>query len=387
LKAAIMKMKVFQIIADSSLSGGPLHVFDLAKNLNKKKFAIAVICPSGPIVAKFQSLAGVKVYPVELPSAFDKKAILKIKEIISSAKNSLRAGGPLSEPELRSSGASAPEEAKIILHAHGTRAGILALKLTDLGVKLIYTEHLWTKDYHLKNMLREKLQLWLLKKVAQKAVKIVAVSKAVRDFLFLTNIAQLPKLQVIYNGVETPIAPTGRTKGKIIIGSVGSLNEHKGYEYLIAAVSQVRKDLPTLEVHIIGSGPLEKKLKSLNNKLKADVKFIGHVDDLAGQLSQFALYIQPSLSESFGRTVVQAMALGLPVITTRVGGLGEIVRDKVEGLLVPPKNPQQLSWAILILAKNKKMRQNMGKAAKKRAEFFSLAKMVNQTEQLYEKMV
>lgn len=360
-----MKKTIIQIIADSSISGGPSHVLDLCQNLNKNKFNIAIVCPPGPMVKNFKT-AKAAVYEIPIKSAFDPNAILQIKEIILKEK---------------------AKNPNLIVHAHGTRAGFLAEKaIKNLNVKLIYTEHLWTKDYHLKNPLREKLQLFALKNLCRHADKIIAVSNAVKEFLTDKKIVNPTKIEIIYNGIKVNYRKKNKSNKKIIVGSIGALNSQKGYQYLIKAAKKVLYEIKDVQFEIVGEGPLLQNLKLQVSNLKSNFKFLSNIENLDEKIASWYLYIQPSLSESFGLSILKSMAQGLPVVAFSVGAIPELVVQNVTGILVQPRNSQQLAQAIIKIIKNSHLREEMSQAAREQAQKFQLTEMIKKTEKLYEKI-
>lgn len=372
-----MKPKIIQLIADSGFGGGPKHVFDLVSGLKKDKFEIRVICPSGELVGKLKEIK-IPVTEVEMYSGVDKNAISRISKIFQE---------------------NVSDKRSLIIHCHGVRAGSIGriayqlIKQPGKLIKLVYTEHLWTKDYHLKDSVREWLQIQGLKKLDNLTDKTIAVSNAVKEFFLSKKITSPEKIEVIYNGIE-PKSKIINLKSKInTIGSVGTLNFQKDFESLILAMKEVIKDYPDIELEIIGSGEEEKKLKSLalssfgfNNN---PVHFLGGLsqEEIEKKILDWDIYAQSSLSESFGLAIVMAMRVGLPIVATGVGGVPELVTHQENGLLVEKKNPKMLADAIKYLISDFDLRKKISENnVRKIKEQFSLDKMVKETEKLYEKI-
>ncbi len=194
---------------------------------------------------------------------------------------------------------------------------------------------------------------------------------------------------VIYNGIE-PVKKKAKPFSKeneVLIGSIGTLNEQKGMQYLIKAMPAVLKEFPNAKLEIIGEGYYKDRLQRLvkSMKLTRQVKFTGFLKDVYEELEKLDLYVQPSLSESFGLAILQAMSVGLPVIATKTGGVPEVVTDGKTGLLVEPKNSGQLASAVLEILRDKEKAISMGKLAAEDATLkFSLKDMVEETEDVYE---
>lgn len=359
------KIKVLQIIGDSSLSGAPRSLLSLIKGLPKEKFEIKVACPFGPLVSQLKKLKR-EVFVITMRSKWDLGALFRLRKLIKKEK---------------------PK----IVHCHGMRGGWLG-RLASIGPrktapKIIYTEHLWTSEYRLKNPISHFLQiasLWFLDLFTDRTI---CVSKAVADFLMKRGITRGEKVAVIYNGIEIPRLTKKKMEKMKTIGFVGSLVERKGLDDLFLAMPLVISNLKpqALNLVIVGEGPEKENLKKLTKKLKIDkfVEFRGFLDDLSTIYPTFDIYIQPSQNEAFGIAPLEAMSYGIPVVASNVGGLSELILDKKTGFLVPPKNPKALSEAIIKLLKNEKLRKKMGEAARERAKEFSQERMAKETEKIY----
>ncbi len=144
-----------------------------------------------------------------------------------------------------------------------------------------------------------------------------------------------------------------------------------------------------IDANIIGEGYYKSSLKKLVKKLKLEnfITFKGFVKEVEEELTNFDIYVQPSLSESFGLAIVQAMSLGLPVVATNTGGIPEVVTEGKSGILVELGKPEALADGILILLRDHEKARNMGKLAAEDAKIkFNLNDMVKEVEKVYEKI-
>ena len=133
-------------------------------------------------------------------------------------------------------------------------------------------------------------------------------------------------------------------------------------------------------------GSLNEELRSFTHELnlKKNVTFLGNRHDVPDLLNIMDLFVLTSLHEGVSNTILEAMACGLPVVGTHVGGTPEIVADGKTGILVPPQHPEQLAAAIRSFIENQTLRREMGKQGRRRAEeHFSLERMVENYEALY----
>jgi glycosyltransferase involved in cell wall biosynthesis len=175
------------------------------------------------------------------------------------------------------------------------------------------------------------------------------------------------KLHMIPNGFDNQLfKPTSREAARHKLGlpvnkrlllSVGNLNNLKGHTYLIEAMRKVRHSIDDVLLIIIGSGPLEFELQKqiIASDLKKNVILVGNKrhEEIPLWMNACDLFVHPSLHESFGVVVIEALACGKPVLSTTVGGLPEIIRSGDLGLLVQSSNAQSLANGILdCLSKN-----------------------------------
>ncbi len=174
-----------------------------------------------------------------------------------------------------------------------------------------------------------------------------------------------------------------------IIGTVGRLVLIKGHTWLIRAVPQVLAEFPQACVVLIGDGPLLGELKELAADLgiSQHVVFLGTRHDIPECLAVLDLFVLPSLNEGMGRALLEAMAVGCPVVATRVGGIPDVVADGTTGLLVPPRDDRALAEAILTLLRDRSRRAAYGEAARRYVDGrFDIETMVHNIERLYDEV-
>jgi len=198
-----------------------------------------------------------------------------------------------------------------------------------------------------------------------------------------------PSPIVIYAGAA--IRPTQATQPIIapralVVGTACRLVPVKGVRNLIEATAILAGEMPDLRLEIAGSGPLENELtlQCRDLDISAKVTFLGWQRDLDPVYRRWDVFCMPSLEEGFGLAALEAMASGLPVVATSVGGLPEIVEDGVTGFLVPPSDPQALAANLRTLLRDGSRKQTMGTAARRRvAVQFSVDRMVRDIDALY----
>lgn len=193
-------------------------------------------------------------------------------------------------------------------------------------------------------------------------------------------------------GARKPLAPAGFLPGNaLVIGTVGRMHPVKDPLNLVHAFVQlVHSDVSLkkyLRLVMVGAGPLrEKCLQILNETETATLAWLpGHHDDVPGLMGLLDLFILPSLREGMSNTILEAMASGLPVIATQVGGNPELIEENKTGMLVPPANAVKLAEAIGSYIKNPEKLRQQGQAGRAKVEKeFSIQAMVKRYTQVYD---
>ena len=216
---------------------------------------------------------------------------------------------------------------------------------------------------------------------------VIAVSGAVRRGLIATGVPGA-KIEVIHTGIEMP-EPAPQDKSKFgwsetdfVIGQLGAFSKEKGQDVAVAAANLLRESMPSARFILAGDGRL---LNEMRRRAPETVTFPGFVTDLAAFFAALDVFIMPSRSEAWGMAALEAMAHGVPVIASDVGGLPEIVEPDNGGWLVPPGDPAALARAIVEVAASPDRLHEQGLKARQRAQRFSVAQMVEQTEAFYDR--
>ena len=245
-----------------------------------------------------------------------------------------------------------------LCHAHGYRAGLLArLAGAMAGVRVIVTLHNFLPR---GRSWQRSLYWWLERVMGPWPVAYVAVCEAIRHH-YARNMGIPPRLiKVIPPGLDwSTRLPAQESKMAVRAGiglgpsdpfviSLARLIPAKGVQYLLQAASLLSRSLPSLKVVICGDGPFKGILQELAEKLglASRVIFTGFRADALSLVQAADIFVLPSLSEGLPLSVLEAMALGKPVIATRVGGIPEVIDDGKTGWLVPPGNTGALAAAL-----------------------------------------
>ena len=230
-------------------------------------------------------------------------------------------------------------------------------------------------------------QIALQRQAYRFAHKIVANSGAAARQLESENIAG-DRIEIIPNGVRVDAgnAPISGRGPVTTILTVANLRAEKAHEVLLAAAAELRPRHPYLRFLIAGDGPRLTELAKLASSLGLDsaVRFLGHSEDVPALLADADVFVLPSRSEAFPNGVLEAMAAGLPVVASRVGGLLDLIDEGRTGLLVTPDDPSALADAIESLVLSPARAAMLGAAARDEvAGRYSFDRMVRGFEDLY----
>jgi glycosyltransferase involved in cell wall biosynthesis len=230
-------------------------------------------------------------------------------------------------------------------------------------------------------------QIRLQRQAYRCATTVVANCAAARGILLAEGLAPA-SIAVIPNGVDRPrhesagVAAEQRTR----VITVANLRPEKNHETLIAAADLLSADFPDVEFQIVGDGPRRSELEALVRSRRLDdrVSFLGHREDVGRLLSEASIFALPSRSEAFPNGAIEAMAAGLPVVASAVGGLLDLIQHGRTGLLIEPGNPAALADALRRLLTNQTAAARIGEHARAHVQQrYSFERMVKAFEDLY----
>ncbi len=236
------------------------------------------------------------------------------------------------------------------------------------------------------------------------ANRIIAVSHAVKDHLVGQGIAA-EKIRVVYNGIDfSPFIPppdaravefakiaAGLRSDALVVGVVAHLTAKKGHKWFINSVAPLLRTFPNLQILFLGEGAERDNLTQQVRELELESRFVfaGFHADVVPWMSALDVLVLPPLSkEGFGRVLVEGGAMGLPVVGTDIGGIGEVIVHGETGFVIAPEDADGLQTALSALLDNVELRQTMGAAGRARAlSEFSREKMIEQTERVYRELL
>jgi glycosyltransferase involved in cell wall biosynthesis len=242
--------------------------------------------------------------------------------------------------------------------------------------------------FHIREDLRGLNNLIIRAKIRFCSDKIILISNWMKSFI------RSSKAAVVHNTVDIAdfqhldpdrIRLEFNVKNRVII-FIGSLEERKGIKYLLKAFPLIKASVPDVKLLIVGKPlPGQKGYLNMLKNLAKDqnIIFAGTRPDVYDIIAAGDILAAPSLSEAFGRTVIEAMACGKPVVASNVGGIPEIVEDGKTGILVPPKDEKAIADAVIKLFTSKDLAGSMGAAGRKRAEqSFNIGSQVKEIERI-----
>lgn len=361
---------ILLVIDRAFIGGGPQHVLDLAERLTARGLKVAVACEARGYLVD-------KLYYGKIPH----------HAVRLSANPSLRGLADLAKV-IRASGAQ-------VVHTHGGTAGFYG-RLAARWVGDIRTVHTYHGIHYLhdKRLRRRCLHRAIDRFLLRWTDEVICVAKSDRDLALREKLASPDHVSIIYNGIDLArfemsragVRRTGQRNDHFIVGTVGRLHVQKGQIYLLQAAALIHRAYPQVRFRIIGDGPLRETLATQSRALGVDgiVEFLGARNDVPAQLLQFDLFILPSLWEGLPYVLLEAMAAGLPIVTTDVDGVREMITDGREGIVVPSRNAHALAAAVIDLMGNSARRADLGvKGAQVVKERFSLDAMIEQIMKVY----
>lgn len=287
-----------------------------------------------------------------------------------------------------------------IVHSRnwGSIEAILAARLAGVPVA-IHSEHGYEVDMLTGLPLRRRL---LRRGLYAMADAVFTVTRELRDFHVKQTWLPPERIRVIYNGVDSSrFAPRSKIRQRMrqqlglppeafVLGTVGRMEPIKDQHTLLHATELLLRRGVNARVLLVGGGsafPELQRYAAASSELSGRVIFLGLSQDVADLLNVMDAFVLPSLKEGMSNTLLEAMASGLPVLATRVGGNPELVEDGRSGWLFAPGNAEQLAEQLTLLADNLGARNLLAAGARRRAlERFGLDRMVQEYENLYLEM-
>lgn len=335
-------MKIIMVLNSLTAGGAEVLACDLAIGLTDLGAPCAIVALHGPSAAS--SVGGIAVHTLSGPVSMTRLPVALFRLLFLCIRD---------RPD--------------IVHSHGEAPDLLCrVVCTILGLPLVVTAHT-ERPWHWRPQLGRMLERCGVKFTTW----YVAVSDAVADAYKRSFGIPDSKMSVIANWACLPLAIGQKTvedmppTGSPTIINVARLHVQKSHETMLDSFRLVRNVWPRAVLWIAGTGPEEERLRQIASE---GVLFLGHRTDVRQLLQRSDLFVLSSIWEGQPLSMLEAMAEAVPVVATRVGGIPEIVQSGVNGLLVPPGDPQALSQAILACLEDPSRARAMAASAQKSIE-------------------
>lgn len=232
------------------------------------------------------------------------------------------------------------------------------------------------------------IYLYVEKKLVKRCHVLTVVSHSMqREFFMHYNVNS----QVVFNGVDIHRFNVDAKDKDNTILFTGMLRIGKGILDLIEASPKIVKRCPGVVIKVIGKGPLKKYfIKRLQKHQIECIQVIEHLphSELIQHYQKSLLYVLPSYSEGLPTTILEAMACGLPVVATNVGGIPDLIENGINGFLFPPRSPNILADKVCVIMQNQSLREEMGRNGRQKVENqFTWTHVANRFVQIYNDLI
>jgi len=385
------KIKILYCITKATWGGAQRYVFDLATSLPKNQYEVTVLMGGEGTLKDKLKLAEIKT--IDLPGL---ERDIKISTDISLIFSLIKIF---------------KKEKPQIVHLNSSKIGLLgaiAVYIFNLfnkksKIKAIFTGHGWAFNED-RNWFQKKVIHSLHWFTIALCTQTIAVSQATADQISTSSFLK-GKITVIKNGINKTdfldkevarqkildLLPGNEINGNLWIGTISELHKNKGLKYIIEAMSLIKlndsnpeQKLPILI--IIGEGEKRLKLQQRIDRYKLNnVVFMpGRIDNASQYLKAFDIFTLTSTTEAFPYSILEAGQSGLPIIASAVGGIPEVINDMANGILLKPRDPEEIKKALeFLMANPHKMADFSHEIKIQISNEFSLKKMVDKTMALY----
>ena len=363
------KMKILHINTERTWRGGEQQTLNLLAGLKERQIAYHLVCQAGSPMEKRAVRAGMDVFPITMRGEIYLAASFQIRKLINEFNYN-------------------------IIHAHTSHAHSLAfLASIRTGVIRLVTRRV---DF---TIFRNRFLPLNGIKYRFMADYYIAISQKIKKVMVKDGIAA-DRIFVVYSGINLDrfsqssgdylIPEFHLRSAEPVIINVAHMAEHKGQQYLVRAIPHVLKQIPGARFFIIGEGELLAELQALSASLGLPraLTFTGFRKDVGAFYQIADLFVMSSVQEGLGTAMIDALALGKPVVAANAGGIPEIIKDGETGCLVDAANPQALAQGIVQMLTHKDQAQRMaqrGQAVVK--EQFSIDAMVENNLAVYRQLL
>lgn len=362
-------MKILHINTEKTWRGGEQQTFNLLMGLKQRNISSHLLCqPDSPMCEKTKEI-GIKTFPISMHGEADPLGCLRIRKVINKFKYD-------------------------ILHSHTSHAHTLAF-FSSIGTNV---NRLVSRRVDFSIFRHSFLKLSGIK-YHYMSDFYIAISHKIKDIMVNDGISP-SRIFVVPSGINPNrfadvdkdylVAEFNIKNNEQIVINVAHLAGHKGQQYLVRAIPLVLAKIPTARFFIVGGGELMNELKTLAASLglTKELVFTGFREDVGAFYQIADLFVMSSIQEGLGTAVLDALALGKPVVATKAGGIPEIIENGVTGTLVPPADPQALAEGIIAYLANPEWTRQIGlQGQQKVRKNFSVDIMVEKNIDVYRQLL
>lgn len=362
-------MKILHVNTEKTWRGGEQQTLNLLKGLKKRNISSHLLCQPGCPMQERAKKAGIGVFPVAMRGEVDLLASYRLRRLIKRFKYD-------------------------IIHSHTSHAHSLAF-WGSFGRK---TSLLVTRRVDFSIFRHSFLYLSGIK-YRHMTDFYIAISHKIKDVLVRDGVPR-ERVFVVHSGID-PERFTAATMDHLIpefdlkskepvVVNIAHLAGHKGQQYLVRAIPIVLAKIPSTRFFIVGEGELMNELQALAASLGLNkaLIFTGFREDVGAFYHVADLFVMSSVQEGLGTALIDALALGIPVVATNSGGIPEIIRDGETGRLVDPADPSALAEGIIELLTHRKRAKQMASCGQELVrQKFSIDAMVDKNIEVYQQIL
>jgi len=337
-------MNILHTESSCGWGGQEIRILEESHGLIQRNHEVQLVCPQEARIYKEAPKYGIPVYPLPIAR--------KTFHGLSAIRHWIK------------------ENPVDIINTHSSTDSWL----TAIACKTITDAPPIIRTRHISTTVHRNLPTWWLYRFANK--HLIVTGEALKEQLISENSLPREKITSVPTGIDIERfhpqnqllcrKELGLDLDITFIGILATLRSWKGHTILFDAFKKLHQKYPSLQLLVVGNGPYRDRLDSYIDKLQISdqVHFVGHQQNPEIWLGAMDIFTLPSWGdEGVSQALMQAMATGLPVITTPIGGLTEAVIDKSTGLIVPPRNSDALASAIDKLLNNNNLAKQLGKTA------------------------
>jgi L-malate glycosyltransferase len=367
-------MKILHVISGGETGGSKNHILSLLKGLPKKEILLCVF-QEGLLYEEAKKL-DIPVTLIRQESRYDLSILTKFLHLIRD--NNIE-----------------------IVHSHGPRANLFCymISFSKQTFKWVTTVHSDPRDDFIRGGIKGRIFTTINMNILKKINYFFAVSERFKQMLSGFGINE-KKIKTIYNGIDfsqtLPVnierKDIGLTEEDFVIIMVARLHPIKGHKEVFSALKKMVSKKPNIKLLLVGDGPIKEQLVDLvtSLNLQDNVKFLGYQNDVHSYFSLSDVKLLASYSESFPLVLLEAARANIPIISTDVGGVKNLINSRELGWVIPVKDVEAMEIALneALEKKEEHLLGKMGKRLHERAaNEFSIQQLVDQTYSHYKKIL